>query len=318
MNFYAVLDDSDDEETPKVVASKSTATAKADGAKETKKPASTTAGPKGNSDKPKVQKDGPRKEVASAAPVALDAEVTKTAEKGGAREAGGHGPKQHRENRDRERGRRQPGKEKDLGSTNNTRRSAPEANAKRAPKSGGGSHNWGNDNEDARKVTKEGRIDGDDLDTPAADDGEAPAEAEVEVVPEPVTFSLDEYMAKRNAARANQEVFAAVKERAVDAKIDGSKVDSSLENYFVNGGLKENKSKAKDGKAKQVLAISFLAGSTEKPETERERGPRPERGSSGAGRGGRDSTRPAPRENRSGKSSAKIDIMDKSAFPTLA
>jgi Hyaluronan / mRNA binding family len=225
-------------------------------------------------------------------------------------------------------------------SQNNTRRSAPEANAKRAPKSGGGSHNWGNDNEDARKVTKEGRIDGDDLDTPAADDGEAPAEAEVEVVPgnadrlnvyafrlsvskhllstisEPVTFSLDEYMAKRNAARANQEVFAAVKERAVDAKIDGSKVDSSLENYFVNGGLKENKSKAKDGKAKQVLAISFLAGSTEKPETERERGPRPERGSSGAGRGGRDSTRPAPRENRSGKSSgAYFYFVRETIFP---
>lgn len=59
---------------------------------------------------------------------------------------------------------------------NNTRRSGPEANAKRAPKSGGGSHNWGNDNDDARKASKEG-YEGDDLDVPAidADEGAEPA-----------------------------------------------------------------------------------------------------------------------------------------------
>lgn len=125
-----------------------------------------------------------------------------------------------------------------------------------------------------------------------------------DVPTEPVTFSFEEYQAKRNLARSNQDVFGAVKERAVDMKIDGSKVASSLENYFVNGGLKEGKSKSKETKSKQVLPIDFLGAPSQDKPQDRDGG-RSDRGSVGSGK------RP-PRDNsgrsNSGRSSGNFNI----------
>ena len=80
-----------------------------------------------------------------------------------------------------------------------------------------------------------------------------------------MTFTLDEYLAKRNAARSNLDAFSAVKERIVDGTVDGVKVDNALGDYFANGSLKENK-KSKEMKAKTVLSVEFTAAGTDKPQ----------------------------------------------------
>lgn len=80
-----------------------------------------------------------------------------------------------------------------------------------------------------------------------------------------MTFTLDEYLAKRNAARSNLDAFVAVKERIVEATVDGVKVDNALGDYFANGSLKENK-KSKETKAKTVLPVEFTAAGADKPQ----------------------------------------------------
>ena len=133
-------------------------------------------------------------------------------------------------------------------SSNNQRRSDSDANTKKVSKSGGGSRNWGNEGDEARRADKDEGYDG------ANNDAEDDAEDEEESETEPVTFTLDEYMAQKASKKKDEKLFGAVKERAVDSKVEGKKViDSEIDNYLVVGGLKENKL-AKEKKERNAFA----------------------------------------------------------------
>ena len=82
---------------------------------------------------------------------------------------------------------------------------------------------------------------------------------------------------------------------------------------MVIGGLKENKSnKAKEAKTKQVIAVDFINASLEKDRDEKS----DNRGGGGGGGGGRRSGG-GRSSGGGGRSQSKIDISDKSAFPSL-
>jgi len=329
MNFYSVLVDSDDEETPQVVSKTNNKTEAKDSKKsnQNSKPASgnnsaapdskasdAKSGPKDkavtkpNGDKEKSNKPkDTRKDPAPAADLA----PVKSAELG-ARDAGGHGSKQHRENRDKKgRGGKNTDKKDGSNRREYDRRSGEDANTKRAPKQGGGAHNWGNENDEARIASKQGKIDGEDLD-PTGDSGEFAETEESSSPPPPETFTLDEYLAKRSLNRTNQDLFGSVQARNVESDLAGAKPASNpLEDFMVIGGLKENKSnKAKEAKTKQVIAVDFINASLEKDRDEKS----DNRG--GGGGGGRRSGG-GKSSGGGGRSQAKIDISDKSAFPSL-
>ena len=291
-----------------------------------------TAAPKSekSGDKAPRSKENTKENGAASAPA--DSTVSKSAAVGGAREAGGHGPKQRNENR----GRSGKGKNGDSSVCDTLflyavvlsycysvfvrlqrprdRRSGPEANTKRAPKDGGGSHNWGNEKDDLKEATAESRNGGrDDVDGDVDESAEAP-EPQVAAPPAPVTFTYEEYLAKRNQSRSNQDAFGAIKMREVASALDGVKVeDTANEDYLVIGGLKEGKStKVKDTKKKDLLELDFTNAALQPQERDNEKSDR----SSAGGRGDR-----RPREKSGGRPSggpqARIDIMDQSAFPSL-
>jgi hypothetical protein len=300
-NFYSVLGDSDDEETPKLAKTATGAGANGKSGDQKKSAPAPKASGGGN------KTGGKPKSAPAASMSAVDSEVTKASERG-VREAGGHGSKQRSENRNRQ------NRGDKAASRNNQRRSGDsDAQTKRVAKGGGGAHNWGNETEDVRKINKTGKIDDDE----AADGGEratGPSEPEPEPEPEPVTFTLDEYMQKRKAAQANNEIFGKVQERKVTEKIEGIKLGSEQEDFLVVGGLKENKSgKTKNSKTKTVISATFQSAPSEKADDRDDR-----RG----GRGGNvrpdGSTRTHRGRGLGGRGGgAKIDVSDKSMFPSL-
>lgn len=308
MNFYAVLDNSDDEDTPKVVTKSAVKAGTEKTQVESKKPTgappatksndSKLSAPKDKSTAPRVDKEKNPRSKENTAPRREAAPGDPVVDKGGERQAGGHGSKQHRENRDRPR--RAGGDNPEIGER--------KKKFDRKPRSEGGGR--GPKVRDTEATNAEG-------DEGAVEEAEY-AEAEVEAIvpePEPVTFTLDEYLAKRNAARSNLDAFVAVKERTVEATVDGVKVDNALGDYFANGQPMKS-TKTKEVKAKTVIAIDLLKNATEKPQDREERGSDRDNGRGRAGNQGGSSS--AGRFNgRPSRSSVKIDISDKSAFPTL-
>ena len=113
----------------------------------------------------------------------------------------------------------------------------------------------------------------------------------------------------RNQKIANKEAFSAVSVRKVETDIKASVLSNAAdEDYLVLGGLKGMKISKKE-KKKETLALDFTNGALqprERDDRDRDRDRDGGRGGRGGGRG-------------SGRSSggAKIDIGDKSAFPSL-
>ena len=172
-------------------------------------------------------------------------------------------------------------------SSNNQRRTDSESNAKKVSKGGGGSRNWGNDSEDARRANK-GERDYDALDD--VDNYEVELHEEPE--PEPITFTLNEYMAQKAGEKKDEKLFGAVKERAVDGNVEGRRInDVGVDNYLVIGGLKENKqTREKKEKKTQVISVDFLSAPASQSvfRGERRNGNRPnDRDGRNGGRGGR-------------------------------
>lgn len=222
-------------------------------------------------------------------------------------------------------------------------------------KDGGGGHNWGNEKAEAHNAEKLNEIPPDIIeeeqgkaDASAAWEADAkPEEAVVEAPvpePEPETFTLDEFLAKREQARTNAALFGAVSERTVNTEeYAGLKTKEEEEVTFMAlGGAKGSKAKKTDQrssavKTNQVVELGFknaslAAQSSSNDDSGRGRGGRGGRGRGeggrsdrgeggrGGGRGGR-SDRP-PRESggrgfskRAG--GAAIDINDALSFPSL-
>ena len=192
--------------------------------------------------------------------------------------------------------------------SNNQRRSDSESNVKKVSKGGGGSRNWGNDIEEARKASK-GEKDDEVVDDFDNDDEDSEKE------PEPITFTLEEYMAQKAGEKKDEKLFGAFKERAVDSKVDGRRVnDVGLDNYLVVGGLKENKqSKEKKERKTQVITVDLL--STPQPSQSVFQG---DRRSNNDNYGNRSGDRGSGRGGRGGRGRGRGGYsLDASAFPSL-
>ena len=317
MNPFSVLDSDSDDDKPKPTATNAKENKATDNKK--LKPANTTATGGGAK---KAVAPALKKEQTGIAPG--DAEVIATKEK--IRDSG-HGSKQKSENRSKKRA---GGKNGNGGNQkNNNRRSGDsDAQQKKVSKGGQGSRNWGSDEAEARAANKDGRIE-DDADH---NDGEERAarierelEPEPEPEPEPITFTFEEYMAQKAGAKKNEDVFGAIKERAVDASVEGKRVDEKeIENYLVVGGLKENKElKSKKDKSKKILQIDIL-GSEPEQQSNKDRDNKSKNPKTDSGVGVKDHHK-THRGHRGGVPShhankgkrANFDVSDQSAFPTL-
>jgi plasminogen activator inhibitor 1 RNA-binding protein len=211
-------------------------------------------------------------------------------------------------------------------------------------KGGRGAHAFGNEEQEAQQAEKDPAS----AEAPVEEGEDAAAESEpiVEAEPEPNVMTLDDYLAKRNEARANSEIFGEIKTRQVEADFSGltKKQADDLGNW---GGFGMNKD---DGKAKakeqrsmqktQVLDVAFKNAALEpkrdddRPRTggrgegrggrggrggDRERGEGRgggRGGDRGSGRGGRGERRPQSAGGIS-RGVGKIDLSDANAFPSL-
>jgi hypothetical protein len=119
---------------------------------------------------------------------------------------------------------------------------------KEVSKGGSGRGNWGNPKEEAEQAEKEHL---EDVAASATDEETAVAagvvvdEVVVEVVePEIPTYTLDHYLAQRDSARANNEIFGAFSVRAVEGDFSGMKTkEESGDTFIALGAAKAPKKK---------------------------------------------------------------------------
>ena len=201
---------------------------------------------------------------------------------------------------------------------------------KEMKKGGGGGHNWGSDQNDAKKAegpVTEGKEDVDSPEgkDPAAEE-EAVAEPEPEPEPEDKTMSYEDYMAAK--AKPDTAAFKALEIREVDNEFAGKNASKAEESDFlVMGGGKSLRKKGAGKKSKETLVLDFKV---KRPSSDGDRdgGRRDGRRDSGGRRDGgrgrgdrsqRGEGRGGDRAKRSSNKGSKstLDTSDASAFPTL-
>lgn len=271
MNIYSILDDSDNEEGPKKVAPKSSST-------ETKKgsaPKKDIPG-KAPDTKKDAKKSGDKKPNSSA--------------KGSTDDVGEGGKDNNRGGMSKGKGKeanRKPAN-KDKSETGGKRafdRKSGTGRGREVSRGGRGPFNSGNDRQDAQNAEKDpstAEVTGDD-DEAGAEEPEEPAE------PEPETFTMDQFMAKRNEARAKATSLLSkdVKQRSVNKdELSGlSKAGEELNDFWAQTkGLKiSDKEKTQRSNSKQTVAnVGFKfepVGGDDRDDRGGRRG--------GSGRGGR-------------------------------
>lgn len=211
-----------------------------------------------------------------------DKEASKENNRGGNRHRERHGER-HGGARADETGERRPKREFD-------RRSGT-GRGREVSRGGRGAFGAGNPAQDAIDAEKnpkaaiEGAVDG-AADAPAEEEEVAEEAAPAE--PEPTTFTLDEYMQKREEARQKAAAIAAVNARTVnkDEFAGMTTLAVALDDYVASSVSKAESASRKDQRStakNQVLNVGFKYPA---PQPERERGPRFE-GGRGEGRGGR-------------------------------
>lgn len=199
-------------------------------------------------------------------------------------------------------------------------------------KGGGGGHNWGSNQNDAKKAegpVTEGK---EDVNTPESEDATVAEteEKEEEKEPEPEedkTLSYEEYLAQK--ALPDSEAFKPLESREVDNEFAGkAAAKKETEDFLVMGGGKGPRKKGSGKKEKEKLVLDFKVKSaiTEDRGGGRrdgkrdggrrdsgrsgnrggDRGGRRDRGSRGGGGGG-----------GGGGRSSRINTNDASAFPSL-
>lgn len=163
---------------------------------------------------------------------------------------------------------------------------------------------------------------------------ETPAVPEVVVPPEPPTFTLGDYLARKTQERAayNPEVFGEIKVRTVeDSVIEGKKYGTELTDFIAG---KEGKKKVVATKAQRSTAKSAITDvlfkavgedeidASARPQRREEGGDRRGRGEGrggrGAGRGGgRGPARYSGGRFGDNGGGASVDVNDSYAFPSL-
>jgi len=313
MNFFSVLDDSDNDE-PKVAKKAAAPTAggatTATTAKKT--PAPAASAPK----KEEKAKTGNAKPAKAEAPEVIGDDKGKENSRGGAgHRQGKSGDKRHdsRYAKEGDGAKREGKREKD-------RRSSDPSKPRGQKKDGKGKFGAGNVDEEAREGEKN-PID--------AVDEEVDATEEVEAEPEPTepevpTLSLADFMAQRNAQRANAELFGSktVARKVNESEFSGlTKVVDDLQEDVFNGKKKKAGQARVSTDAKPVVELSF------KVQDEVQEAPREEkrRDRGGNSRSGGRSGGNAKGKSGGGSGSARglgralngIDLNDASAFPTV-
>lgn len=369
MNFYSVLDDSDDEVVaPKVVAKKEKKPAAAKPAanavpaaapadNKSAAPVAAAVANKNNVEKPAktaapapskekdVKKDSARKantpntrdDTPVVKAVGEAVEGSKVDNRGGRGRGRGDGDRRRepRTENGASAGRggnadgaaERPQKKREFDRRSGSGRSGEQRKGGRGPRSMG---NVSQEAADAEKNPDSAVPEIEPVDGAVPADAEAvpeekPAEPEVPVVQ---TLSFDEYVAKRNEARANTEIFGAVSIRAVEADFSGltTKEDDTDELFAAENKSKALKKGSQRSTAKtQVLDLGFKRPDIEVQEDDHRgagRGDRPHRGDGRSGRGGGRSSggrgggdKPAARSNPS--AGARININDSDSFPSL-
>jgi plasminogen activator inhibitor 1 RNA-binding protein len=196
---------------------------------------------------------------------------------------------------------------------------------KETSKQGGGARNWGND-ADKTELSAEAEVQegakaaSDEEATPAVEE-EAAVEEEEEV-----QFTLDEYLAKKQASRSG-ELFAEVEVRQIDTDFSGAKqlTKDGKTPDFIESAYEKVYTKKTSGRKKQFITdVGFQAPKPERAprfednnrgDRNDSRGGRGGRGDRG-GRGGRAPGGRAP-GGRGGRGPAVPNVTDLNAFPSL-
>lgn len=242
------------------------------------------------------------------------------------------------------RGSRQPARD---GKRTHDRRSGT-GRGREGKKGGGGGHNWGSNQNDAKKAegpVKEGE---EAANTPEAEEATETEDVEKteEAAPEPVedkTMSYEDYLAQK--ARPDSQAFKQLESREVDNEFAGKAAAKKEEGegFMQMGGGKQLKKKGTGKKEKETLVLDFKIkkeGGDDRRDGRRDGDRRDGGRRDGGGRrdsggrnrdgrrdgGGRD--RDGRRDNRGGNRSGgggrggggrgkRIDTNDANAFPSL-
>jgi hypothetical protein len=329
MNFFAVLDDSDDENVTKQVPKK---TAKKEAAPEATKPApKSTAASKPARGKPNGEardtRGKPKQDSDDFKARTEPDSVVKKEDQRGGHHKGGKG--------DRERRPRDNGAVDKRGKREYDRKPSSNRNLDQR-KEGRGPHSFGNVSQEAQEAEKDPSKAEVDAEDEAVEGDVAPAwgaeeEPEPEAEPEPTTFTFDDYMAKRNEGRANKDIFGELEVRRDVETIDLNKVKDGYDQMTFIGaeatkGKKEVEKKMTQRALQKTKVVDVAFKAAEQPREEREYTRRDDRGGRGGdrreggrgrggGRGGERGGRGDRGDRRS--SGGRFNINDDSAFPSL-
>jgi len=350
MNMFSVLE-SDEEDDEVVPAPLPTPPPK----KATTAPAPAAPAPKAEEPRKNNAPPRPRKtQNSSAAPLPAEEEVQKpTSSTRSEHREGGRGGRG---------GGRRHGSDYDAEGSNRKRqyeRHSGTGRGREVSKDGAGGHNWGNEKVEALNAEKghivpieEVAIDAPKEEGWGTDDAQAPADAvpesvdaqkEPEPEPEIPTYTLDEYLKKREVSRVIADSFGPAAERTVNKEeFAGLKTkEGDLGEFMALGGGKTSKTVKKDQRSTNAkvqptaIELGFTNASLQQSNG-RDEG-RGGRGGRGRGREGGDGGRREdgrgerpPREfgsprdiggrgrGRGGRGSGSgVNIFDASAFPSL-
>lgn len=294
MNPFAALESDDDEDFVKVQSSKKT------DSKGSKKPTQTQQKPAATT-------------------------VATSSDNGNANKTSGRGGGGRGDTRNKGRGAGRGGKEtgdRKNGKREYDRRSGTGRGSEVA-KGGAGKGGWGtNEDEIAHQRKELESVESTTAEANTTNKAAVQEEPEEPVEPEKPTFTLDEFLAKRDASRQSSSVFSSMEVRQVTEDFKGLKTkDDDQSPFIVLGGGKTKSANAKSQRStaqEKITNLGFHAAPKEDFHREERggrggRGGRGDRGGRGGpgGRGGNKSDR-APRSH-----GGKVDVNDKSAFPSL-
>jgi len=313
MNFFSVLDDSDNDEpkVAKTAAKKTTAAPTAGGAAAPtakKAPAAATSAPK------KDEKAKTAKPAKAEAPEVIGDDKGKENARGGAgHRQGKSGDKRHdsRYAKEGDGAKREGKREKD-------RRSSDPSKPRGQKKDGKGKFGVGNVDEEAREGEKN-RVDVDEVEA-----SEEPEPEPEPTEPEVPTLSLADFMAQRNAQRANADLFGT---KTAARKVDESefsgltKVVDDLQEDAFNGKKKKTGTARSATDAKPVVELSFKVQDevqeAPREEKRRDRGGNSSRAGGGRGNGNGKGKSSGNSSRGLGRALNGIDLNDASAFPAV-
>lgn len=274
MNRFAVLDTSDnEEEVPKVSTQKKSKDDSANKAPKKDAPAkqpvkATENKPKDNASTNKDNKNAEKQKPAGSAAPGEGAEVAKDNNRGGRPRGkdGRHGERHHKNGESQENSDKPKRQKREFERRSGTGRGREVSRGGRGPYGAG---NVEQEAQDAEKDPKSVEVEGQEAAEQAQVDGEdnsPAAESVPESEPEPATFTLDEYLQKRNSARAASSILTEAKNvRVVDVSTQfaGLTTKGDADDTYIASKVVKSASSKKDQRStsKSVLEVGITFAS---------------------------------------------------------